>query len=95
MPDVGQLVATLLATIPRQAERDETVSYSSATFFRHNSPMFDESEGPMPANDSLATFEDLVDSLRCTDEQKVDYVRLKLKCKARYWWKATKTLLTE
>jgi hypothetical protein len=57
--------------------------------------MFDGSEEPMPADDWLATFEDLVDSLRCTDEQKVDYVRLKLKSKAQYWWKATKTLLTE
>jgi hypothetical protein len=67
MPDVGKLVATLLVAIPRQAESVETVGCSSTTFSRHNSPVFDGSEGPMVVDNYITSFEDLVYELSCTE----------------------------
>jgi len=40
---------------------------TSITFFKHNPPMFDGSEGPIAADDWIATFEDLADALSYTD----------------------------
>jgi hypothetical protein len=95
MPNVGQLVVALLAALPRQGEPHAIVSCSSADFFKHNSPVFDESERPIEAEDWITSFDDLVHALSCNDEQKVKYVGLKLIGEANYWWKSAKALIAE
>jgi hypothetical protein len=95
LPDMGQVVAALMAVIPRHGERNNMVGCPSITFFKHKPPMFDGSEGPIAADDWIATFEDLANALSCTDGQKVNYAGLILKGEARHWWKARKTFLIE
>jgi hypothetical protein len=51
MPDLGQFVVALMATIPREAEWVKVIGCSLATFFRHNSPVFDGREGPMAGDE--------------------------------------------
>jgi hypothetical protein len=51
MPDMGQILAAFMVTIPRQGERNDMVGCPSITFFKHNPPMFDGSERPMAADD--------------------------------------------
>jgi hypothetical protein len=51
VPDLERFWAALMAAIPRQVECTETVGCSSVTFFKHNSPVFDGSDGPMAADD--------------------------------------------
>jgi hypothetical protein len=58
-------------------------------------PIFDGNKGPLAADNWITSFEDLVEVVRCTDAQKVDYARLRLEGEARYWWKATKMAITE
>jgi hypothetical protein len=94
MPDLAQFWAALIAAAPGQGERN-VVGCSSATFFRHNSPVFDGNEGSLAADNWITSFEDLADAVRCTDSQKVDYAGLKLEGEARFWWKATKMGITE
>jgi hypothetical protein len=57
--------------------------------------VFDGRGGPMVADDWVTSFENLVDVLRCTDEQKVDYAGLKLRGETKYWLKSTKALIAE
>jgi hypothetical protein len=101
MPDLAQFWATftkfmttITTAMPGKGEHYNTVGCSSANFM-HNSPMFDGSEEPLAADNWISTFEDFADALRCTDDQKVDYVGMKLNGEAQYWWKARKTVLTE
>lgn len=54
MPDMAQFWAnatyfmtTMMAAMPRKGKRNEIVGCSSANFFRHNSPVFDGSAGPL------------------------------------------------
>jgi hypothetical protein len=82
---LGKFLATLMVAIPRQLERVEVVGCSSTTFFKHNSPVFDRRGKPMATDDWVASFEDLANALRCTDEQKVDYAGMKLIGEAKYW----------
>jgi hypothetical protein len=95
MPDVGQLVAALLAALPRLGEPEAFVGCSLADFFEHNSPVFDGSGGPIVAKDWVTSFDDLADALSCTDEQKAKYAGLKLIGEANYWWKSAKALIAE
>jgi hypothetical protein len=67
MPNMGQAVAALMVAIARHGERNDMVGCPSNTFFKHNPPMFDGSEGPIAADDWIATFEDLADALSYTD----------------------------
>jgi len=94
MPDLAQFWAALIAVVLGHRERN-MVGCSSATFFRHNSPVFDGNEGPMAVDNRITSFEDLADALRCTDSQKLDYAGLKLEGEARFWWKATKVSIVE
>ncbi|XP_062161924.1 uncharacterized protein LOC133868950 [Alnus glutinosa] len=50
-------------------------------------------EGPNAAEAWLTDIEVLFDTLSCTDEQKVRYVRLKLTREAGQWWSSRKVLL--
>jgi hypothetical protein len=68
---------------------------SSNNFFKHNSPVFDVSEEPLTADNWITSFQDLVDLLRCTDSQKVDYAGLKLDEEAKFWQKFKKVLIVE
>jgi hypothetical protein len=95
MPNMTQFLVALMASMPRPIEQNDTVGCSSADFLKHNSPMFDGSEGPMAADNWISNFQDLADTLRCTDSQKVDFAGLKLDGEARFWWKARKELIAE
>jgi len=57
-------------------------------------PKFYGNEGPIAADDWITSHEDLADSLRCTEEQKVDYAGLKFRGEAKNWWKSKKLHLT-
>jgi hypothetical protein len=93
--DLGQFVAALIAAIPRQVENVDAIGCSSIAFFKHSPPVFNGSEGPLEADEWITSFEDLADTLSCTEDQRVNYAGLSLKGEARHWWKATKTMLTE
>jgi len=93
--DLGQFVAALIAAIPRQVENVDAIGCSSIAFFKHSPPVFNGSEGPLEADEWITSFEDLADTLSCTEDQRVNYAGLSLKGEARHWWKATKTLLIE
>jgi mRNA deadenylase 3'-5' endonuclease subunit Ccr4 len=74
MPDMAkfrandmQFMMTMMAAMPRQGEQNEMAGCSSANFFRHNSPMFDGSAGPLAADNWFTNFQDLADALWCTD----------------------------
>jgi hypothetical protein len=41
-----QFMTIMMANMPRQRDRDETVGCSLENFFKHNSPMFDGSKDP-------------------------------------------------
>jgi hypothetical protein len=84
----------MMVAMPRQSKCQDTVGCSSDNFI-HNSLVFDESIGPIAADNCISNFQDLAEALNCTDSQKVDYVRLKPNGEAKYWWKSTKVLLAE
>lgn len=90
-----QFMATMMAAMPRLGEHHDTVSCSSANFFRHNSPVFNGSVGPIAVDNQISNFQELANALDCIDSQKVDYTSLKLDGEAKYWWKSTKVLLAE
>jgi hypothetical protein len=56
MPDMAQFWEALKAAAPGQGEHNNTVGCSSANFFRHNSPVFDGSEGPMATDNWISNF---------------------------------------
>jgi hypothetical protein len=80
----NQLIATVLACLPPQnehwepQEHRETIGCTSANFFRHSSRTFNVIPGPIAADHWLNGIERLMGALKCTDEQKVNYVVLKL-----------------
>ncbi len=63
MPNFRQFWVALMAAAPRQAERVVAFGYSSAHFFRHNSPEFQGNEGPIATDNWITSHEDLADSL--------------------------------
>jgi hypothetical protein len=72
MPDLGQFVVALLAAIPRQVENVDAIGCSSIAFFKHNPSVFDGSEGPIEVDEWITSFEDLDDTLSCTEDQRIN-----------------------
>lgn len=54
-----QFIATMMANMPRQIDREEMVDCSSTNYFSHNSALFEGSEGPMATNTWITSFQDL------------------------------------
>jgi hypothetical protein len=59
-----------------------------------NLPKFYGNKGLIAADNWITSHEDLADSLRCTEEHKVDYAGLKFRGEAKNWWKFKKLHLT-
>jgi hypothetical protein len=51
-----QFMTTMMAAMPRSGKRHETVGCSFANFFRHNSLVFDGSDGPLAPNNWITNF---------------------------------------
>jgi len=49
-PMLLKFMTSMMAAMPRPGEWNATVGYSSANFFRHNSPVFDGSTRPLAAD---------------------------------------------
>jgi hypothetical protein len=80
---------------PQPRDRERVEGCPSSSFFRHNSETFDGSKGPLAADSWIFSIQHLMESLQCTDAQKVNYASLKLTGEASHWWLARKGPIAE
>jgi hypothetical protein len=80
---------------PQPRDRERVEGCPSSSFFRHNFESFDGSKGPLAADSWIISIQHLMESLQCTDAQKVNYASLKLTGEASHWWLARKGLIAE
>lgn len=93
MADMMRQLVEALSRIPQPVERDERIGYSLRDFSSYHFRSFEGIEGPNAAEAWLTDIDVLYDTLGCTDEQKVRYVRLNLTGEAGRWWNSRKVLL--
>jgi hypothetical protein len=91
--DTTRHLVDALSRIPQPVDQVERIGCSLRDFSSYHFRSFEGIEGPNAAEAWLTDIEVLFDTLGCTDEQKVRYVRLKLTGEAGQWWNSRKVLL--
>jgi hypothetical protein len=93
MADTTRHLVDALSRIPQPVERVERIGYFLCNFFTYHFRSFEGIEGPNVAEAWLMDIEVLYNTLSCTNEQKVQYTRVKLTGEAGRWWNSRKVLL--
>jgi hypothetical protein len=93
MADTTRHLVEAISWIPRPNERIEPIGCSLRDFSSYHFQTFEGIEWPNAAEAWLMDIDVLVDTLGCTDEQKVRYIGLQLTGEAGRWWNSKKVLL--
>jgi len=93
--DATRHLIEAISRIPRPNERAEPVGCSLRDFASYCFQTFEGTEGQNVVEAWLIDIDVLYTTLGCTDEQKVQYLALKLTGEAGRWWNARKVLLGE
>jgi len=93
MPDFRQFWEAFMAAAPRAAKPAPAEGCTATLFLRLHPFEFHGNEGAIAADDWLTSYEELAKTVKCTDDQKVEYASLVFHSEAQQWWKSKKLYL--